>query len=293
MSVTRPTELRRWLADYGIQPNPRWGQNFLADGNVARCIVDAVELAPGEPVIEIGPGLGALTERLLERGHPVVAIERDARLCQVLQDRFGANSGWTLVCEDALNVDWTRWVPHAADTIVSNLPYSSGTRILVRLFELARPPRRMVVTMQKEVAERIVAPAGDHGRGIVSILAQRIYDVQLLRYISPTCFWPRPKVRSALLRFELRRQPRGEPVSTVKLCEFLKAVFGGRRKQLWRALERAGWLPEAARRAGPAWLAELGISPTDRPEQLEVETWTRLYTALASSPRGFGGPTCD
>jgi 16S rRNA (adenine1518-N6/adenine1519-N6)-dimethyltransferase len=293
MSVTRPTELRRWLAEYGIQPNPRWGQNFLADGNVARCIVDAAELAPGETVVEIGPGLGALTELLLEHGHPVVAIERDARLCQLLRDRLGARPGFTLLGEDALDVDWTQWVPHGADTLVSNLPYSSGTRILVRLFELARPPRRMIVTVQKEVAERIVAPAGDRERGIVSILAQRIYDVQLLRYISPTCFWPRPEVRSALLRFELRRQPRGEPVSTVDLCEFLKAVFGGRRKQLWRALERAGWLPEAARRAGPAWLGELGISPTDRPEQLEVEAWTRLYTAVASQKPASGGRTCD
>lgn len=278
MRASRLTEVRRWLTEANLRPARRLGQNFLVDGNIARIAVELAELQRGDAVLEIGPGCGALTERLLERGCRVVAIEVDARLAHLLRQRLGDSRDLSIILEDALSVAWDRWLTSGFDIVVSNLPYSVGTRILVRLFEEPIPPRRMVVTLQREVVERLIAPPSTPGYGLLSIVAQHLYTMSRPRRIPPTCFYPVPQVESALIRLDRRRLPEGEAVEIQRFVRLLNQVFSARRKQLRRALECAGLDPTLLD-VGDRW-TQLGISPSARPEELPPAAWTKLARAL-------------
>ncbi len=282
MNATRPSEVRRWLADLKLRPSRRLGQNFLVDGNVARIAVDLADVGPGDGVLEIGPGCGALTEPLLERGCRVVAVEVDDRLARLLQERLGGSPALTVVCADGLTADLGAWLRAGYDVVVANLPYSVGTRILVRLFEEPGPPRRLAITLQREVVERLIAPPGSPAYGLLSIVAQHLYAMNRPRIIAPTCFLPTPEVESALIRLDRRPAPLGEPVDIAALVRLLKQVFGARRQQLRRALERAG-LDLSALDATNGWTG-LGVSPGDRPDALDPAAWTRLARALGLPP---------
>ncbi len=290
MTATRPTQVRQWLAELNLRPSRRLGQNFLVDGNIARMVVDLAELQPGDRVLEIGPGCGALTEELLARGTYVAAVEVDPRLVRLLQERLGGTAAVTLVCADALAADLEVWLGSGFDRVVANLPYSVGTRILVHLFEQPHPPRRLVVTLQREVVARIVAPPSTPSYGLLSVLAQHLYTVSRPRSIAPTCFYPQPEVESAVVRLDRRDRPLGEPVHVAALARLLKQVFGARRKQLRRALERSGF--DAAMLDSAGTWEKLGISPTDRPEALDPAAWTRLARALGLPPPGSEAPPC-
>ncbi len=288
MKATRPTEVRRWLAEQGIRPSSVLGQNFLVDGNIARLIVDASGVRAGDRVLEIGPGCGALTEELLARGARVRAVEKDRRLWELLRARLGDHPPLELVLGDALQADLG-----PSDILVSNLPYSAGTRILMRIFEMADPPSCIVVTLQREVAARLAAPPGSRSRGLLSVIAQRRFVIEALRTIPASCFHPAPDVTSTLLRLTRRDLPLGEPVEPVAFREFLKAVFGGRRKQLWNALHRAGAIPVGSATDGRTWLRATGVDPVARPEALDVAAWTRLFNALhGGKPKGGEWPAC-
>ncbi len=290
MNVTRPSEVRRWLAELRLRPSRRLGQNFLVDGNVARIVVDLADVVPGEGVLEIGPGCGALTEPLLARGCRVVAVEMDERLARLLQERLGGSPNLCVVRADALTANLGAWLRSGHEVVVANLPYSVGTRILVRLFEEPRPPRRLVITLQREVVERLIAPPGSPAYGLLSIVAQHLYAMSRPRIIAPTCFLPAPEVESALIRLDRRPSPLGEPVNIAALIRLLKQVFGARRKQLRRALERTG-LDLAALDQRDGW-AGLGVRPRDRPDALEPAAWTRLARALGLPPPAPEPPPC-
>ncbi|MCX7819205.1 MAG: 16S rRNA (adenine(1518)-N(6)/adenine(1519)-N(6))-dimethyltransferase RsmA [Kiritimatiellae bacterium] len=290
MNSTRPTEVRRWLAEANIRPSRRLGQNFLVDGNIARVAVSLAGLCPGDGVLEIGPGCGALTELLLAQHCRVTAVEVDRRLVDLLRQRFGASPRLALYCADALNADLGQWIREGFDVVVANLPYSVGTRILIRLFELHPPPRRLVVTLQREVVERLIAIPRAPSYGLLSIVAQHLYQISRPRVIPPSCFHPAPEVESALVRMDLRDAPLGDPVEIAPLVRRLKDVFGARRKQLRRALERANLHPEQLDH-DDGW-RRLGISPTDRPDALDPAKWTRLARALGVPPPRVGAGSC-
>lgn len=302
MSSTRPSDVRRWLDEAGVVPSRRLGQNFLIDGNIARIVAEMAGLTPDSAVLEIGPGCGALTEELLRRAGRVVAIEKDERLHGLLARRFAGHPSLELVRGDALEEDMLRWFPDGPDFVVANLPYSVGTRILVRLCELPRCPRAIVVTLQREVVQRIVTPPGGRDYGLISVAAQRLYRVECLRVVPPSCFFPAPEVDSAVIRMTAHPVPVGVPVDTLAFHALLKWVFAARRKQLWRGLRGTGVLPAALAAAGPSWLECLGIEPSARPETLDVAAWTRLCAAIgvarsargarASARQGEGGASC-
>ena len=201
------SEIQQWLSERGIRLTKSLGQNLLHDGNQLRRIVRAAELQAGDRVLEIGPGLGALTGHLLAGGARVLAIEKDQRLAQCLQERFGAVGGLELVEADAVDYlkepgrNWAGW------KLVSNLPYSVGSPILVELALNPTGPDWMVATLQLEVIERLAARAGDGNYGLLSVLVGLNYAVTGWFKVPARCFFPVPDVDSACVTL-VRREPR-------------------------------------------------------------------------------------
>jgi len=282
MKATRPTDLKALLAQANARPSRRLGQNFLIDENIARIAIDAAALTSGEQVLEIGPGAGALTEGLLERGVHVLAVEKDERLATLLQARWGDENRIEVRLADALDLTPEELLRHGAiQTVISNLPYSSGTRILVSLVTAAEPPQRIVATLQTEVAQRIAADPGCPEYGLLAIWVQRLYRIEILRKVSATCFYPAPEVESTLFRLSRRISPLAGVKDPKRFLSFTRWVFQYRRKQMSRILSR---LPATLGRldASPAeWLERLQISPQMRPGDLPVKTWALLSNALS------------
>jgi 16S rRNA (adenine1518-N6/adenine1519-N6)-dimethyltransferase len=266
----RPEEIRRTLRELGVRPTRSRGQSFLADPFVADAEAALVEVEPGTAVVEIGGGLGILTEALLRRGvGPLTVIERDPRLAAHLRDTFGSRAR----VEEA---DALAWEFDGVSCAVGNLPYSIATPLLLRCFASRVP--RVVFLLQREVAERLAAGPGSRQYGRLSIVARLYGEVELFRPVSRESFEPTPEVESRLGTHVARRGPL--PVPSVPVFEAaVRELFGSRRKQLGNLLPRvAGSRPAADRlalRAGwpTGWERE-------RPEDLPPEAFFRLATAL-------------
>ncbi len=274
MKLTKPSDVRTLLATLDFHPSRVLGQNFLIDANILNILLDAAELTPRDVVLEVGPGLGVLTEGLLARAGRVIAVEKDARLVPWLEKKFAGFPSLGLLPSDILEVDLPALLAQGVNKCVANLPYAVASRFLVELLGAPRPPERLVVTVQLEVAERFAAAPGTHDFGLVSVLAQLDYAVRLHKRISPTCFWPPPEVTSAILLLERRAAPLAAVPDRAALLRLLKLCFSKRRKQLGTILrhEYAGV---------DAKLTALGLAASGRPEDLAPADWARLSAALA------------
>ena len=246
MNLTSPSQVKAWCIDHGFHPNKVLGQNFLVDRNALEAIVDAAALAPGTRVLEIGPGLGVLTEEMLRRGLAVTAIEKDPVLADRLAEALGNPPGLTVRAGDALDLIKDGSCD-GFPALVSNLPYQAGTRILLELVQrigvdrtggaalvaAQDAPETVVVLVQTEVAERLAAGPGSKTRGLAGVWAQLDYDVQLVRAVKAACFWPRPEVGSTVVR--LVRHHRNDALSPnwrARFRQITKQAFEHRRKQL-------------------------------------------------------------
>lgn len=235
MNLTSPKEVKEWCLANGFRPNKTMGQNFLIDRNTLEAIADAAleGVDEGASVLEVGPGLGVLTEELLKRGCAVTAVEKDRTLASRLAHALGDPAALSVVTGDALAVlDRKTLDPASFAALVSNLPYQAGTRILLELVK-ARAPRTMTVLVQTEVAERLAAKEGSKARGLAGVWAQLDYDVKIVRRVKATCFWPRPAVGSSVVRLD--RHDRNASLSDEERRLFhsiTKRAFGQRRKQL-------------------------------------------------------------
>jgi 16S rRNA (adenine1518-N6/adenine1519-N6)-dimethyltransferase len=236
----------------------RLGQHFLSDPTILARIADALDPRPGESVIEIGPGHGALTRELLARGLRVIAIEKDRGLAAALDP----HDNLTVVTGDALELDWHRY---GADQVVGNIPYYITSPLIDKA--LAPPiPRRVIFLVQDEVADRIAAKPGGKIYGALSVGVQAVCRVEKLFTVAPGAFRPAPKVRSALLRLTPLPQPLVTPAEVGPLRVFVTACFSRRRKQLHNAV------PGATAEG----LRALGFDPKARPETLAPADFVRL-----------------
>jgi len=262
-------ELRQELSRLGIRPSKALGQNFLIDGNILHIILREADVRRDETVLEIGPGLGMLTEALVERAQHVVAIEKDPRLCRYLREKF---SRVALFEGDAVEVLGGRFAALGSGfKVVSNLPYNSSTSILERLVEADLKPRRMVVTLQREVAQRLAAKPRHKAYGALTLFTQLHYHSTVAHVVSPGCFYPSPRVDSAIVVLD-RRDPRVKLRSGALFPEIVRAGFGHRRKTLKKLLAGRARLDEA--------FAQAGIPVTARAEELSLEEWITLANAL-------------
>ena len=274
----RPRELR----DAGISPSKALGQHFLTDYAYVNRIVVGADLGPGDTVVEIGPGLGVLTERLATAARRVIAVELDTELAARLRDTAPANV--TVVEGDALTVEPAELLEAAGLTadapyvLAGNLPYNVGTAIVRRFLEADHPPLRIVVMLQKEVAEGMTAPAGE--LGLLGVSVQIYAHARKLFNVPPWAFYPPPRVTSGVVRLDERETPLIAPAERERFFRVVRAGFNAPRKQLRNTLAQGLGMPPAEIAA--AIRAE-GLLPELRPQQLRVEDWLRLSRRLGDT----------
>jgi len=270
------SEIKQILSEREWKLTKSLGQNFLHDQNQLRRIVAAAELGPADKVLEIGPGLGALTELLAARAGEVLAIEKDRRLFDFLREKFSGAPRVKLIHDDALcyvkrNREWADW------KLVANLPYSVASPILVELAESEHPPGRMVVTLQLEVARRIEAGPGTKQYGILGLLLRLRYETRGSFKIPSSCFFPAPKVDSACLVLARRAEPLLPPALQRVFTKIVKRGFSQRRKMMLKLLKQ-DWPAERLNAA----FGQLQLPPQVRAEELSLEQFVELTKILFS-----------
>jgi len=263
-------EVSELLARDNLKPRRDLGQNFVVDPNTVRRVARLAEVGAGDRVAEIGAGLGSLTLALAETGAAVVAVEVDPSLVAVLRSVVAGVANVEVVEGDALRLEWDRLLaPDQRWVVVANLPYNVATPVVMRLLEEAAPVWRMLVMVQAEVAARLAAVPGTKAYGAVSVKVSYWAEARLVGTVPSSVFLPRPRVDSALVSIVRRPTPAVEPrvVSYERLIEVVQAGFAHRRKMLRRSL----WgvvRPEA--------FVVAGVSPRQRPQELDVAAWGRL-----------------
>jgi 16S rRNA (adenine1518-N6/adenine1519-N6)-dimethyltransferase len=269
-------ELIALLAELGVRPSRSLGQNFLVDANLLDWLVRTTAPAPGERILEIGPGTGVLTARLLAAGARVTAVELDHRLAGYLRQHFAGEPGLALVEADACQVDYPALLGDGPFRCIANLPYAVSTVVLMRLLELASPPRECFVLLQEEMAERLRAGPASKEYGALSVLAQLQCSVERVRRVSPQVFFPPPEVGSAFVRLRHRGADALPAAARPALRELLRLGFGQRRKQL-----RGQLTPRFAAAAVDQAFARLGLAADVRAEALAPAVLLRLSEQLA------------
>lgn len=265
------------LRAHGLSPVKRLGQNFLVDQVALDRIVSAAGLSPHDEVIEVGAGLGTLTRLLAERAARVTAIELDDNLIGILREQLADRPGVRIIHGDVLRMaDLT--LPHRGYKVVANLPYYITSAVLRRFLEKEPRPKVMVVTVQLEVARRIVAEPGE--MSLLSVSVQLYGSPRIVARIPAGAFYPVPKVDSAIVRIEVAPEPMAcfeGGASDTALFRVARAGFGQRRKQLRNSLSAGLSLPRATVEAA---LAEAGIDPSRRAQTLSLSEWAAAASAL-------------
>lgn len=259
-------DAKRDIEGYGLKPNKALGQNFLMDERAVERIVGAAA-EPGLPVIEIGPGLGALTLPIAEKGLRLAAVELDSRLAEILAGKLESYPEARVIKGDVLKTDLAALFPGEETTVAGNLPYYVTTPICERLLTSALPVKRMVLMMQKEAAERFFARPGDKNYGPVTVLADLLYDIETVLELGPGSYYPQPEVSSAVLVFN-----RNGASCPKLLPRLLKAAFAMRRKTLYNNLPAMGLTKQQAESV----IARAGLGEKVRAEAVDTAGFVRL-----------------
>jgi 16S rRNA (adenine1518-N6/adenine1519-N6)-dimethyltransferase len=274
----RVEDPRRVLARHGLHAKKSWGQNFLHDRSVHARIVAAAALTAEDVVVEIGAGLGTLTAALAAAAPArVIAIERDADMLRVLAAELGAEPRVTITAADAAALDFAAMSRDAGRrlVVVGNLPYQIASALIVAIVHAGGAVARAIVMVQREFAQRVVAPPGNRTYGRLSVTVQQHADARILFHVPPGAFHPAPTVTSSVMRLSLRPEPLAPARDAALFDELVKQAFSTRRKMLRRALE-PGFGEDVVARA----LAAAGIDETLRAERLSVADFARLADAL-------------
>lgn len=270
--------VRRQLASIGHRPRRSLGQHFLADPGVARRIVDLAAISPTECVVEIGPGLGALTDLLAESTNDLRLVEYDSNLAADLRSRFANADHVRIVEADALEVDWPEVLGDGRAVVVANLPYNIATAVLTRLLEQRHLFSRFVIMVQREVAERLVAKPGSKTYGVLGVLTQAVARVRKGFRVAPGSFVPRPEVESEVVVIEASDALRAPIDDLTAFRRLVRTVFGQRRKQLINSLRPLCDNPAEL-------LRSVGIDPRRRPETLSLDELASVSNALCREAR--------
>ncbi len=275
MYISNLGELRAFLAGLGIRPKKGLSQNFLVDGNILRKIVEISRLSPGEVVLEIGPGPGALTQLLLERDLTLIAVEKDRELAAALK-RLDPNGEKLEIFNDDIlefpieKILQARLLESQKAKVVANLPYHLTTPILERLVKLPGLFSTLTVMVQEEVARRFVAEPGSSDYSSFTLFLNYYTTPQIGFHVSRNCFYPAPKVDSAVVLLELKTPPKVS--SEEKFFKLTRTAFGHRRKMMRSSL-RELYPPEAVTEA----LKKLRLNPLARPEELSLNQFIQLF----------------
>lgn len=270
----------------GVVLKKSLGQNFLTDRHALEKIADAVVLTKHSGVIEIGPGIGALTEKLAERAGKIVAVELDQRLLPVLNDLFANQPQVQFTHGDALQIDFHQLIEEhlkgCEDVhIIANLPYYITSPIITRLLSERYPIQNLVIMIQKEVADRLLASPNTKAYGSLTLFVQYYAQVEKVAVVSRKVFVPQPKVDSTVVRLNIRSHPPVEVPDENKLFQVIRAAFGKRRKTLLNALS-THFSSEKSKTEWSDLLYQVDIDPTRRGETLSLEEFARIVVAIES-----------
>jgi 16S rRNA (adenine1518-N6/adenine1519-N6)-dimethyltransferase len=274
------------MKDEGAEPYPskRLGQHFLRDQRTIQRIIAALAPRTDETVIEIGPGTGALTSELVERAGRVIAVEFDSKLAPLLSERFARLPNFKLVMADALTTDFCAEIlPARSARLVANLPYNISTAILQKLISQRACLEEMVLMLQREVVERVLAPAGTTDRGFISVLVEAYCETEKLFDVAPGAFRPPPKVWSSVMRLKFRPQINADVADQNLLWETVSAGFAQKRKTILNNLRHAsGHLHEVLKRNGGASivLCKANVDLQRRAETLTLDEWSRIVRSM-------------
>ncbi len=268
-ALTAPSTVRALLRRFGLTPSKGLGQNFLVDAGVLRATVEAADLSPGDTVLEVGPGLGALTAALAARAGRVVSVELDRRLLPVLAQTLAPYGNVELVPGDALTFDLGLLPP--GSLLVANLPYNVATPVIARALESGRFAR-LVFLVQREVGDRLRAQPGTSAYGALSLLVRHFGEARVVRQVPPGAFLPPPKVSSSVVRIIVRGDARPAPA----LFAFIHRGFAHRRKTLHNNLIRAGFAAAAVEAA----MRDMALDPRVRAEALDLAAFRGLWERL-------------
>jgi 16S rRNA (adenine1518-N6/adenine1519-N6)-dimethyltransferase len=267
------TQTRRLLRQFDLRARKGLGQHFLIDGEVLKRITAAAELAPTDVIVEVGPGLGVLTRELAQKAARVIAIELDNKLAAALKQTLAPFNNVTIINDDVLKIEPADLVtePATGYKVVANLPYYITSPVLRHFLEASAKPRLMILMVQKEVAEAIVAKPGE--MSLLSVSVQFYGEPRIISRVPAECFYPAPKVDSAILRINLYPQPR-VAVDEASFFELVRAGFSTPRKQIANSLAQGlGVLKSDAL----SLLEAAGIVSQRRAETLTLEEWARLF----------------
>ena len=266
------------LKAFGLRMSKKLGQNFLIDAGIVQGIVDAAQIAPGDRVLEIGPGIGTLTQGLAEAGAEVTAVELDKKLPAVLTETLKGYDNVRIVPGDILKVNIPEIMGDAPFKVAANLPYYITTPILMALLERHLPITRMVTMVQKEVALRMVAKPGGKDYGALSVAVQYYTEPEIVLDVPPRSFIPAPEVDSVVIACHVRETPAVQVRDEKMFFRVVKAAFGQRRKTLANALKGGGLPKEQIRDA----MESAGIDPTRRGETLTLAEFGKLADAFSA-----------
>lgn len=258
---------------YNFKFSKSLGQNFLIDDSVLTDIVEGAEVDENDLVIEIGPGVGSLTAQLIGKAKKVVSIELDNDLIPILETELGEYENFSLIHNDALKVDFNEIIGEEKSVkLVANLPYYVTTPIIVRLLKENYNFKSLTIMIQKEVAERIDAKPNCKEYGALSLLVQYYCNTKKIRIVPPSCFIPRPKVDSIVIRLDRLEKPRVEVKDEKLMFDIIRNAFNMRRKTLWNGTKFLGIEKEKLEKA----YAEAGVDPKRRGETLTLEEFAKL-----------------
>ncbi|MBA7673795.1 Ribosomal RNA small subunit methyltransferase A [subsurface metagenome] len=286
------SQTRKLLRRFNLRARKGLGQHFLVDGEVLQLITEAAELTPADTILEIGPGLGILTMELAKQAGRVIAVELDSKLADILKQTMAPFDNVTIINENILNIDPATLLPEPKTgfpstigpyKVVANLPYYITSPVLRHFLEAPVKPKMMLVMVQKEVAEAIVAEPGQ--RSVLSISVQFYGKPRIVSYVPARSFYPAPEVDSALLRIDLYLQPAVAVTDIEGFFGLVRAGFTASRKQIVNSLAQGLGLPKTR---VLVLLGSADIAPQRRAETLTLEEWVQLWQAFSLS----GGERC-
>ncbi len=286
IDIATPTRTKEILEKYNLSAKKSLGQNFIVDSNILRNMVDAGDVDKDTTVIEIGPGIGALTEQIAKAAKDVYAFEIDDRFLTVLDDTLSAYSNVTVIHQDILKVDFEAFKEeYLQDTtrllVIANLPYYITTPIIMHLLESSLPIERMLLMMQKEVANRLGAEPSTKAYGSLSIALQYYTEVEVAFMVPRTVFNPQPNVESAVVRLDVREEP-AVAVKDEKLFQtIVRASFTQRRKTIWNNLKKMVNDKEKEPTLREAF-EDAGIDPSRRGESLAIAEFGKLADSFVA-----------
>lgn len=286
------------LQKHGLRPTKSLGQNFLTDLHIIDKIVDAGEVTNADLVLEIGPGIGAMTVRLAKAAGRVVAVEIDRHLLPALEEVLDGYSNTQVVHADILKTDLHALVAgwNGPLKVISNLPYYITTPIIMHLLESDVPWQTLVFMVQKEVAQRLAAPPGGKDYSALSVAVRCLCEPKLCFTVSRNCFHPRPDVDSAVVRLRKAQNPDVEGINRNLLRQVVRAAFSQRRKTIVNSLGGAPWIPDG-KQGLRAILAQVGIPESERAERLTLRQFATVTSLLEAAgarvARNDSGPNPD